>query len=155
MKPATLIMCLIWLLSGCAQKTEATQKLDEKIVRVGISASDWPRAVSASTDFVVNATVVNAGEATIPALGKAKGDMLKVGLSYHWRQMDDKVAVWDGIFNPLKADLKKGDSQRLDIAVKAPATPGKYILEMDLVQNGAFWFAGVGSQSARMTIEVN
>jgi hypothetical protein len=50
--------------------------------------------------------------------------------------------------------LKKNEEQKVDIAVKSPPNPGKYILEIDLVQNSAFWFSGYGSQTARMVIDV-
>jgi hypothetical protein len=154
MKYAMPLVCLVSLLAGCSGKTMATQKLDENQARVGISASSWPRRANVNTDFIVQVDVVNAGEVTLPALGKDKTDLLKVGVSYHWRQMDDKVAVWDGVFNPFTRDLKKGDDQKLELAVKAPAAPGKYILEIDALQNSAFWFSGAGSQTARMTIDI-
>lgn len=154
MKQAIYLMCLVSVLAGCSEKTAAIQKLDQNTVRVGISASNWPRSVNANTSFVVNTDVINVGETTLPSLGKDSTELLKVGVSYHWRQMDDKVVVWDGIFNPFKSDLKKGDSQKVDISVKAPSAPGKYVLEIDVLQNSAFWFSGAGSQSARMAIDV-
>lgn len=147
-------MCLFGVWVGCTEKTAATQRLDVKATRVSIVATNWPRSVSTTTDFVVNVTVTNVGEIFIPSLGKEKGDLLRGGVSYHWRQMDDKVVIWDGISNPLKSDLKKGDQQMLEIAVMAPPAAGKYILEIDLVQNSAFWFSSAGSQTARMTIDV-
>lgn len=142
------------LLIGCSQQTAATQNLDEKAVQVGIMAMNWPKKVNANTDFLVNAKILNAGQVTIPALGK-DGDLLKVGITYHWRNLDEKVVIWDGLVTPLISDLKKGDEQKIEMTVKSPTNPGLYILEIDLVQNSAFWFAGVGSQSARMVIAVS
>jgi hypothetical protein len=154
MKQAIPLLCLVSLLAACSQKTAAPQKLDENNARFGIMALNWPHGVSANSNFIVDVEVANAGEVVLPALGKDNTDQFKVGLSYHWRQVDEKVVVWDGAFTPLKKDLKKGDDDKLQLAVKAPPAPGKYILEIDGLQNGALWFAGVGSQSARITIDV-
>ena len=68
--------------------------------------------------------------------------------------MDEKVVVWDGLVTPLKHDLKKDEEQNIDIVVKTPSVPGNYILEIDLLQNSAFWFGGAGSQTARIVINV-
>lgn len=153
-KAIMLFVVIVSLLSACSQQTAATQKLDEKSVKVGIMALNWPKAVTANTDFTVNAAVMNAGDVTIPALGK-EGDLLKVGVTYHWRSIDDNVVIWDGLVTSLKSDLKKDEEQKVDIATKSPPNPGKYILEIDLVQNSAFWFAAAGSQTARINIDVN
>lgn len=150
----TLTICAVVALAGCNQRTQAVDKLDQNQARAGISVTAYPNAVVANTDFVISAALTNAGQVTLPALGKDNGDQYRVGVSYHWRQMDEKVAVWDGVFNPLKADLKKGVTQNIDLAIKAPPTPGQYVLELDVLQNGAFWFAGAGSQTARITFTV-
>lgn len=152
-KSILLFVSIVLLLNGCGQKTAATQKLDETSVKVGVMGLNWPKTVAANTDFTVNAKIINAGDVTIPALGK-DGDLLKVGITYHWKTMDEKVVVWDGVVTSLKSDLKKDEEQKVDIATKSPPGPGKYILEIDLVQNSAFWFGGAGSQTARMIIDV-
>jgi hypothetical protein len=152
-KSTLLLVLIVTLLNGCTQQTVATQKLDETSVKVGIMALNWPKTVTTNTDFIVNAKIINTGDVMIPALGK-DGDLLKVGVSYHWRYMDDKVVIWDGVVTPLKSDFKKDEEQKVNIATKSPPNPGKYILEIDLVQNSAFWFGGAGSQTARMIIDV-
>jgi len=153
-KVTTLFLSFAFFLNGCSQQTAATQKLDEKAVKVGIMATNWPKRVAVNSDFSVSAKVINVGQATLPSLGK-DGDLLKVGITYHWRSTDDKVVIWDGLVTPLKSDLKNGEEQKIEMIVKSPADPGLYILEIDLVQNSAFWFAGVGSQTARTLITVN
>ena len=142
------------ILNGCSQQTAATQKLDEKAVQVGIMAMNWPKTVTANSDFLVNVKIINVGQLPIPALGK-DGELLKVGITYHWRTADDKVVVWDGLVTPLKSDLKISAEEKIEMTVKSPTNPGIYILEIDLMQNSAFWFAGVGSQTARMQMTIN
>jgi hypothetical protein len=79
---------------------------------------------------------------------------LKVGVTYHWKKMDESILVWDGLVTPLNADLNINSEQKIDVAVKSPSNPGRYILEIDLIQNSAFWFFGVGSQSARIAVDI-
>jgi hypothetical protein len=142
------------LAAACSESTPAVQKLDERAVAVGIMAVQWPKVVAAGSDFAVKAVIRNASGVTIPSQA-ARGDgALQVNATYHWWSMERKPVVWDGILTPLKADLAPGGEQQLDLAVKAPGTPGVYVLELDLVQNTAFWFGGAGSQTATMIVEV-
>lgn len=141
-------------LAGCSQQSEATDKLDQTQSRMGISATAYPNTAAVNSKFIVSAAVTNVGQIMLPALGKNKTEQYRVGISYHWLQTDGKVVVWDGVFTPLKSDMKKGDLQTLDVAVKSPAAPGTYILEVDGLQSGAFWFSGVGSQSARIFVTI-
>jgi hypothetical protein len=148
-----VFLLLLPFINGCNQQTTSTQKLDENLVRVGIMATDWPKSISPDTDFVVKTKIINVGDVTLPSLGK-DGYLLKVGVSYHWRLMDEKIVVWDGHVSSLKHDLKKNEEQIIDLAIKSPPDPGIYILEIDLLQNSAFWFGGTGSQTARISINV-
>ena len=36
----------------------------------------------------------------------------------------------------------------------APAVPGRYVVEIDVVHEGITWFAGKGSHTLRVSIEV-
>ena len=79
---------------------------------------------------------------------------LRINATYHWKTGDGKAVVWDGILTPLDHDLAVGAEQTLILTVRPPPSAGKHVLEIDLVQTGAFWFGGVGSQTASMVIEV-
>ena len=37
---------------------------------------------------------------------------------------------------------------------RAPATPGRYLIEWDMVSEGACWFAQCGSEAARVPLHV-
>jgi hypothetical protein len=62
--------------------------------------------------------------------------------------------VWDGLLTPLGADLAPGKQREVVLQVESPKAPGRYILEIDVLQTTAFWFAGGGSQTASMVIDV-
>jgi hypothetical protein len=142
------------LIAGCTERTAAVGKLDRQSAVVGIMALQWPKVVVANSDYVVKVAIRNNAGVTLPALGADASGALRVNVSYHWETTDHRVVVWDGILTPLRSDLAPGDQQELDVKVHAPASPGQYFLELDVLQSGVFWFGGVGSQTATMLVDV-
>ena len=142
------------LLTACTERTPAVKKLDEQAATVGIMALQWPKVVSSNGDFTVTVAVRNVGGPALPSLAARSDGALRINATYHWKTGDGKAIVWDGILTPLDHDLAVGAEQTLILMVRPPPSPGKYVLEIDLVQTGAFWFGGVGSQTASMVIEV-
>jgi len=151
-KLAAAAACLA--LAACSQKTPADKRLDERTVAVGIMALQWPKVVEANSEFVVKLAVRNAGGTPLPSQAATPDGALRVNAAYHWKTTGNQVVVWDGVLTPLAEDLAPGAEQALDAAVKAPPSPGMYILEFDLVQSTAFWFGGAGSQTAQLLVEV-
>jgi len=54
----------------------------------------------------------------------------------------------------LPRDLKPGESVDVTLDVTAPAAPGSYLLDVDLVQERICWFAERGSRTGRVPVEV-
>ena len=67
---------------------------------------------------------------------------------------EEKIIVWDGLVTSLKSDIGLDQEQLVNMSIKSPEIPGRYILDIDLVQNSAFWFGAIGSQIARIMIDV-
>ena len=148
-----LLITTVLVLFGCERKTVATEKLSENLIKVGIMVIECPKAVSANIDFKVRVNIKNTGGIVIPSLGK-EGQLLQVGVTYHWRNFEEKIIVWDGLVTPLKSDIGLDQEQLVNMSIKSPEIPGRYILDIDLVQNSAFWFGAIGSQIARIMIDV-
>ena len=72
----------------------------------------------------------------------------------HWLHEDGTVAVPDDGRALLPRGLAPGDSVEVPLTVHAPAVPGTYLLEVDLVQERVCWFAERGSQTARARVAV-
>jgi hypothetical protein len=141
-------------LLGCSQATAPGGRLDEQLTRIGIMGLQWPTTVGPGENFTVRVRVQNVGDVTIPSLPPGRDGALHVNIAYHWRTIDHQVVVWDGLLTPLKEDLRPGESQEMLVNVTAPAASGRYLLELDGVQNAAFWFGGAGSQTAVLNILV-
>ena len=82
-------------------------------------------------------TVDNRGGATWP-WGLDQHPQVRV--SYHWRAADGRMLVHDGHRSPLPCSLRPGESTIVPTWVEAPAAPGGYVLEIDLVHEHVRWF---------------
>ncbi len=54
----------------------------------------------------------------------------------------------------LLCDLGPGQETNLPLRVKAPSQPGRYILELDLVQEHVAWFKAFGSATTQFSVKV-
>ncbi len=98
-------------------------------------ASEMKSGKTVSADI----TVKNISPITWPSKPDNQ-DRYAVNLSYHWLNRKGESIVFDGLRTPLPRDLRAGESVDLKAAIQAPAKPGRYILEVTLVQERSAWF---------------
>lgn len=72
-----------------------------------------------------------------------------LSLSYHWRRLDGSLVVLDGRRSALIRTIGPGEHARRECVVVAPNTPGRYLLEMDVVHGADSWFSSAGSSTLR------
>lgn len=71
-----------------------------------------------------------------------------------WLKPDGSLLTnMDGRYG-ISKDLKPGEETEVPLTVTAPAQPGEYILEIDLVQEQVAWFSDKGSPTAKAKITV-
>jgi len=94
--------------------------------------------------------VKNLGSMTWPAVG-TRDFKYQVNLGNHWIINDliseDSRAVMNG-------DLPPGAETDIKMTVKAPQTPGNYLLEIDLVHEGVTWFKEQGASPLSLHVNV-
>ena len=78
----------------------------------------------------------------------------RVHVSYHWLQPDRTVAVSDGRRTSLPKPVAPGESLTLTVNVDAPGQAGRYILSVDLVEEGVTWFSEAGAPMCEQKINV-
>jgi SAM-dependent methyltransferase len=129
----------------------AAQPLPDSAFVAAIEMVDPPATLEASQITVVIARVANRGDTTwrhdIPG-GR------HVCLGNHWLHEDGARAVDDDARARLPRPVAPGETVELEIGVQAPDVPGRYLLELDLVQEHVAWFATKGSPTARAAIVV-
>jgi hypothetical protein len=63
-------------------------------------------------------------------------------LSYHWlADGDGRVVAYEGERTEFPQFVNPGDTVAVQAYVRAPAAPGRYQLEWDVVQEGVLWFS--------------
>lgn len=62
--------------------------------------------------------------------------------------------VLDDGRSPLAFAVLQGQTADLELLITAPAQPGTYTLEIDMVQEGVAWFDARGGMSLRVRIAV-
>jgi SAM-dependent methyltransferase len=117
--------------------------------RVAI-ASGLPRAMRARTMHALTITASNEGGAPWPARG-----LHSVHVGNHWKEAKGgSVVVQDDARASFAGDLHPGASEDVILEVRAPVRPGRYLLEVDLVQEEVAWFAERGSAPQRLPVRV-
>ena len=76
------------------------------------------------------------------------------GLSYHLLSGDGVMLQMDYPRTYFQEPLEPSASTALPLTITAPAAPGRYVLELDIVWEGVCWFRDRGSQTALVTLTV-
>jgi SAM-dependent methyltransferase len=135
------------------RRSKLTKALPPDAFNARIVCTTPTRSVEADCVAIVRATVRNVSNISWPCIGDRDG-MYFVRLGNHWLDADLKLLVNDDTRANLPSDLEPGETADLVLQVTAPAAPGDYVLELDMVQEGVAWFAIHGSQTTRITISV-
>ena len=72
----------------------------------------------------------------------------------HWRARDGRMVVLDDARTLIESAVDPGGECEVQLNVFAPARPGEYELEVDLVQELVGWFADRGSSTLRLPVTV-
>ena len=130
----------------------------EKFVTVDISYAaqyddegSTPNYLESGQDFEAQVTVRNNGF----LLWNNEDGEHKIRLGTHWLDRDTgEVIVWDGERGLLLEDVSHDEETTVDITIKAPETPGRYILQYDMVYEGVAWFSEEGVFPLEVNIDV-
>ena len=82
------------------------------------------------------------------------GGRYQVSLGNHWLDETGKTIINDDGRAALLKELGPGESVTLKLVVNAPQRPGRYLLELDMLQENVSWFGLKGSPTLRMPVRV-
>lgn len=130
----------------------------------GLKLESGPQTCSPGTELRFILRVENIGLARWPAtagevdkaegageVGRGKGVVL---LGSHLLRETEEEVDWDYGRARLTRDLEPGETAELEFKVRAPETPGRYIVEFDMVTEHVSWFEDHGSGTLRHELEV-
>ncbi len=103
----------------------------------------------AGTWSTVTVELENAGSGTWHPDGPSC-----IRLSHHTLDDFGNVLLWEGLRAPLPHPVGPGERCRLELTFGVPMPPGRYRLDLDLVDEGRLWFAELGNQPLELALEV-
>jgi ubiquinone/menaquinone biosynthesis C-methylase UbiE len=131
----------------------ALDPLPPSAFRAAITLLDPPSSLAAGESSVVRALVENRSDVAWPSHGSAVAER-QINLGNHWLDAAGRVVVESDGRSVLPCELAPGGRAEFPLAVRSPETPGRYLLEVDLVQEAVAWFAWKGSPAARAEVRV-
>jgi SAM-dependent methyltransferase len=112
-------------------------------------ARPLPGKIEASSSFRMSVEIVNLANTTW-----SMADFGGIRAGNHWLDAGAGMVIQDDGRASLPALMRPGERCRIELEVRAPAHPGQYILELDVVHEGISWFADRGSRTARAPVTV-
>lgn len=114
-------------------------------------AAPVPPHVAASAEFSVTLTVRNASDCEW-----RQPDVGPLAVGNHWLDATGELMlVQDDGRAPLLQVVPPGLQWPVLLGMRAPAEPGTYVGEIDLVHEGISWYGHKGSRTLRFTIDVS
>jgi len=136
------------------QVTQATSPLPDNAFNAGISAPTAPASLHAGEKAAISVVIQNKSNTVWPARGQKDGKYF-VTIADSWLdgRTEKLITNMDARSN-LLVDLSPGNSQTIPLNITAPLTPGEYVLEIDVVQEGVTWFKDKGSETLKLRLKV-
>ena len=119
-----------------------------------LSLEETPETCQAASELTFKLRVENIGLARWSSTGETPNDKGAIFLGSHLLRDTEDEVDWDYGRAPLPRDLEPGDTANLELKVRAPATPGRYIVEFDMVAEHITWFEDNGSGTLRHELVV-
>ena len=113
-----------------------------------------PPACHPAEELSFTLRVENAGLARWPARGDEPDGRGAVHLGSHLLRADEEEVAWDYARADLPRDLEPGETAQVEIKARAPAEPGRYVVEFDMVAEHVAWFEDFGSGTLRHELVV-
>ena len=143
---------MLYIAHGLAPRTRAP--LPDDAFRAELQVLSSPASLHASESAIVRVRVKNLSSSTWLARERSAGTF-QVSLGNHWLDHEGNTAVNDDGRAALMNDLKPAEEIELALKITAPARPGEYILEVDMLQEGVSWFGQKGSPTAKVRMAIH
>jgi len=118
-----------------------------------ITLMNTPSALKVGSRSVLRTQVKNTSDLTWPAFGADDGTY-QIRLGNRWLDEAGNVVISSDGRATLPRDLKPMHLVELPLVITTPEEPGRYILELDMVQEGVVWFREKGSKTMRVGVTI-
>ena len=134
--------------------TTAFGPLDDDAFQAELEASEVPTLMKPGETATISVSVKNVSEYAWASKPNDRA-LYHINVADVWLQSDARTLVNNmDARSTLPRDLSPGERTEVQLQITAPRTPGKYVLEIDLVQEGVAFFKHKGSQTWQTTVKV-
>jgi tRNA (mo5U34)-methyltransferase len=119
-----------------------------------LAVVEGPHHVERGQNVRIRLDVENTGETRWRSRVDAPGERGVVHLGIHLLDQGGDVVTWDFARADLPGDVEPGQRVALTALLAAPAAPGRYNLEFDMVSEYVTWFEDQGTRPVRYEIIV-
>jgi hypothetical protein len=119
-----------------------------------VSVADAPQQLRTGQQTTVQVTVKNMGHSTWLA-GERSGGDFRVSVGNHWLDQNGNSVAKDDGRGAIPRDVRPRETVAVPLIINAPRRSGEYLLEVDMVQEGATWFGLKGSRTWRGRVVVS
>jgi hypothetical protein len=134
--------------------TESHAPLDDEAFKAIITIAAPPLRLTAGQKETIQVVVKNASDYVWPARGSPDGKFFLNAGNIWFDAGGDKLVNNLDARTTIPHDLYPGEEINLSLHITAPARPGEYVLEIDMVQEGVGWFKDKGSTPLRIKVQV-
>jgi 4-amino-4-deoxy-L-arabinose transferase-like glycosyltransferase len=127
--------------------------LGAEAFRALLSSRELPASLTAGGRQSFEVIVRNVGGETWPAVGDAAG-RYAVRLRARWLKADGDAFEGGASAAHIPYDMEPGDTAGIRLEVSAPAAPGEYVLELDVVQEGSAPSGARGAGALKAPVKV-
>lgn len=131
----------------------ATGPLPDSAFKASISVTP-PTKLRPGQKEILEVTVKNTGDKTWPAHGRSGDGFFQVNLGNIWLDGETKISDHPYVRSGLPNDVQPGGVVTVPLEITAPAKPGEYTLQIDLVQEMVAWFSEKGNDSPKFKVKV-
>jgi SAM-dependent methyltransferase len=129
------------------------QALPSDGFRACVQIGSLPSKLKAGSQVTVTARVKNVSNVVWP-ITYLPGGKYCIRLGNHWLDREGRTVLNDDGRVMLPHDVRPNEEVELPLTICAPEVNGRYILELDMVQEHVSWFQVRGSVTARARVKV-
>ena len=122
------------------------------LLRARLTASPGAASVPRSTRYALTCRLENTGHAAWPHASPDGFGLVRLGA--HLVPLDGAPAILDYGRADLPRDVAPGASAEVRIELSAPAEPGRYRVQLDMVREGVAWFSSREPSSVEVPLTV-
>ena len=123
------------------------RQMSEGSHRAEITIARVPTRLPAGSTVLIKVEARNTSGSDWP-----RGTGLKFG--NHWKQADGEMLAYDDGRAEVSDPIPDGETVMRRLPVTLPAEPGRYLLEVDLVEEMITWFGALGGTVPSVEIDV-